>query len=143
MGRQQWEYSLRHAAELSGVSVDTIKRRLRAGDLPHARKLDDPAHTWVVPLGDLVAAGFTITPTHSLQAPATPAPRVVTPSGQSAEIRLAVAEAVQKVHAEYAQTLADLADRAIAALGAREGAGGPRAIRLDDDGPDAAAATTA
>lgn len=116
--RQQWEYSLRQAAELASVSVDTIKRRLRAGDLPHARQLDDPARTWVVPLGDLVAAGFTITPTNSIQAPAPPLElRQTRPGASLPETRLAVAEAVQKVHADYARTLADLLDRAIAALG--------------------------
>lgn len=108
MAQAQWEYSLRDAAKLAGVSVDTIKRRLRAGDLPHAHQRDDPAKTWVVPLGDLVAAGFSITPSHSLQAPNS------IPNSQRAEVspmqvRLAVAEAVERVHAEYAQAFAEAA----------------------------------
>lgn len=116
--RAQWEYSLRQAAELAGVSVDTVKRRLRAGDLPHARQLGDASHTWVVPLGDLVGAGFTITPAHSLQA----RPPQMNGGGRAGgstqiEVQLAVAEAVQKVHADYARTLADLTAQAIAALG--------------------------
>ena len=118
MAQAQWEYSLRDAAKLAGVSVDTVKRRLRAGDLPHAHQRDDPAKTWVVPLGDLVAAGFSITPSRSLQAPNS------VPDSQRAEVspmqvRLAVAEAVQRVHAEYAQAFADLAAQAIEALGRR------------------------
>jgi hypothetical protein len=118
VARQDWEYPLRQAATLAGVSVDTIKRRLRAGDLPHARQLNDPARTWVVPLGDLVTAGFTIRPSTSLQAPP-PEPTVVRGQSGSPEVRLAVAEALQRVHAEYARSFADLADRAITALGSR------------------------
>lgn len=123
MGRAQWEYSLRHASELAGVSVDTVKRRLRAGDLPHARQLNDASKTWVVPLGDLVQAGFTIHPQHSLQAlPSAVAEHARARNGlTAAETRLAVAEAVQRVHSEYARTFADLAAQAIAALGARNG----------------------
>jgi hypothetical protein len=143
MGQAQWEYSLRHAAQLAGVSVDTIKRRLRAGDLPHARQRDDPARTWVAPLGDLVAAGFCITPSRSLQAPAPSAgPRPGEPDASPLQIRLAVAEAVQKVHAEYAQAFAELAAQAVKALGNRgvtqpagESTDQPRRTEPPDDPP--------
>ena len=118
MARAQWEYTLRQAGELAGVSVDTIKRRLRAGDLPHARQMGDPAKTWVVPLGDLVSAGFTIKPVRSLQGQNSSPERI---GSSPLEVRAAVAEAVGKVHAEYAQALGELAAAAIAALGAQAG----------------------
>lgn len=109
VARTQWEYTLRQAAQLCSVSVDTIKRRLRAGDLPHARKLDDAARTWVVPLGDLVAAGFTVTPRTSLQAR-------TDQRGVDLDVQVAVADALEKVHADYARRFAGLAARAVDAL---------------------------
>ncbi|HEY2215653.1 MAG TPA: helix-turn-helix domain-containing protein, partial [Acidimicrobiales bacterium] len=48
----------REAAELAGCSKDTIVRARRAGRFPHAR-LDGQA--WMVPIDDLVAAGFSAT----------------------------------------------------------------------------------
>lgn len=45
----------REAAELAGCSKDTIVRARRAGRFPHAR-LNGQA--WMVPIDDLVAAGF-------------------------------------------------------------------------------------
>lgn len=118
MARTQWEYTLRQAAQLCSVSVDTIKRRLRAGDLPHARQLDDAAKTWVVPLGDLVAAGFTVTPRNSLQA--RPGVGVA-----DVDVQVAVAEALEKVHADYARRFAGLAAQAVDAL-ATVAAGAPQ-----------------
>ena len=112
---QQWEYSLRQAAQVCAVSIDTIKRRLRAGDLPHARQLNDPAHTWVVPLGDLVHAGFTISPSKSREIPGAQRsgiPAVPPPYNLRSDdlaIRVAVAEAVRDVHAFYAEAFCRLA----------------------------------
>jgi hypothetical protein len=42
------------AAELCGVSVDSVRRRQRAGDYPNQFK-DDTC--WWIPVSDLVAAG--------------------------------------------------------------------------------------
>lgn len=68
MGKETREYSIKQAAAVASVSLDTIKRRLRAGDPPHARRLNDATFTWVVSLGDPAAAGLTISLSRSLQA---------------------------------------------------------------------------
>jgi excisionase family DNA binding protein len=47
------------AAERMGVSVDTIRRRLRAGELPRAARGTGSNAPWRIPLGDLIAAGLT------------------------------------------------------------------------------------
>lgn len=46
----------REAAAACGVSRTTIRRRREAGDLPNA--VQDPARGWLIPVGDLLAAGF-------------------------------------------------------------------------------------
>ena len=53
------------AARLCGVSDETIRRRLRAGRLPGARRVGGPASEWRIPIGDLVEAGFEIGATPS------------------------------------------------------------------------------
>ncbi|MXG30507.1 helix-turn-helix transcriptional regulator [Streptomyces sp. YIM 132580] len=54
----------REAAAACGVSRTTIRRRREAGDLPGA--VQDPARGWLIPIPDLLAAGF------RLNAPAGP-----------------------------------------------------------------------
>lgn len=52
--------TLRQAVEATGVSLSTMRRRLRAGDFPNAQvELETGAH--LVPVPDLLAAGFTLT----------------------------------------------------------------------------------
>ncbi len=50
---------IQEAAERMGVSVDTIRRRLRAGELPRAARETGSNAPWRIPLGDLIAAGLT------------------------------------------------------------------------------------
>jgi hypothetical protein len=52
VGQETWDYTLKQAAAVCSVNFGTIKRRLRAGDPPHARCLDDATSAWVVSLGD-------------------------------------------------------------------------------------------
>lgn len=54
----------REAAAACGVSRTTIRRRREAGDLPGA--VQDPVRGWLIPVPDLLAAGF------RLNAPAGP-----------------------------------------------------------------------
>ncbi|MGW7231143.1 helix-turn-helix transcriptional regulator [Streptomyces cyaneofuscatus] len=46
----------REAAAACGVSRSTIRRRREAGDLPGA--VSDETRGWLIPVGDLLAAGF-------------------------------------------------------------------------------------
>ena len=57
------------AAEACGVSIDTIKRRLKAGNFPHARQVGLD-RTWVIPTRDLVDSG--LLPAAALALPAAP-----------------------------------------------------------------------
>ncbi|MFF7366016.1 helix-turn-helix domain-containing protein [Streptomyces sp. NPDC008125] len=64
----------REAAAACGVSRTTIRRRREAGDLPGA--VQDPQRGWLIPVEDLLAAGF------RLNAPAGPDEvTAVTPAG--------------------------------------------------------------
>ncbi|MFF7366027.1 helix-turn-helix domain-containing protein [Streptomyces sp. NPDC008125] len=65
----------REAATACGVSRTTIRRRREAGDLPGA--VQDPQRGWLIPVEDLLAAGF------RLNAPAgpDPEPTAATPAG--------------------------------------------------------------
>ncbi|MCX5401305.1 helix-turn-helix domain-containing protein [Streptomyces sp. NBC_00102] len=64
----------REAATACGVSRTTIRRRREAGDLPGA--VQDPQRGWLIPVEDLLAAGF------RLNAPAGPDEvTAVTPAG--------------------------------------------------------------
>lgn len=49
-------HQLSRAAAMAGVSQSTMKRRLRAGAFPHAAQDDTGA--WVIPVEDLLGAGF-------------------------------------------------------------------------------------
>lgn len=52
-------FTMSEAAELCGVSVDTIKRRRRDGVFPRATRRDGTTTgAWVIPVGDLVDAGL-------------------------------------------------------------------------------------
>ncbi|MDP2014657.1 MAG: hypothetical protein Q8L05_10580 [Actinomycetota bacterium] len=57
------------AAHACAVSVDTIKRRLKAGAFPHARQVGLD-RSWAIPVRDLVDAG--LLPASALALPATP-----------------------------------------------------------------------
>ena len=51
--------SPQQAADLCGVSIDTIRRRIKAGAIPGAVRLGDrPADPWSVPVDGLIAAGL-------------------------------------------------------------------------------------
>jgi hypothetical protein len=54
-------YNPAEAALACGVSLDTVRRRIRAGKIPGAhRRGDAPFGEWVLPRAGLEAAGFTI-----------------------------------------------------------------------------------
>lgn len=63
----------REAAAACGVSRSTIRRRREAGDLPGA--VSDETRGWLIPVGDLLAAGF------RLNAPAGPDATAASPAG--------------------------------------------------------------
>ncbi|MGW6576348.1 helix-turn-helix transcriptional regulator [Streptomyces sp. NPDC054945] len=65
----------REAAAACGVSRSTIRRRREAGDLPGS--VQDPERGWMVPVDDLLAAGF------RLNAPASPDQAVPAPAAPS------------------------------------------------------------
>src|SRR5690349_18503617 len=55
--QEEW-LEVRNAARRAGVSVDTIRRRLRANEFPRAQRHEGPNTPWRIPLGDLIAAGL-------------------------------------------------------------------------------------
>jgi len=56
--------TLTEAAKATGVSRKTLRRRLDAHEFPNASRLDGPAGDssgpWVIPIADLLGAGFTL-----------------------------------------------------------------------------------
>jgi hypothetical protein len=54
---ERW-FTRKEAADLCGVSVDTIKRAVTSGRLPNAVRSALPAGVWTIPMGDLVTAGM-------------------------------------------------------------------------------------
>lgn len=58
----------REAAAACGVSRTTIRRRREAGDLPGA--VQDPVRGWLIPVPDLLAAGFRLNAPAGPDAPA-------------------------------------------------------------------------
>jgi hypothetical protein len=52
--------TLRQAVEATGVSLSTMRRRLRAGEFPNAR-IDPETGAHLIAVPDLLAAGFTLT----------------------------------------------------------------------------------
>lgn len=52
-------YRVAEAARVFGISKDTVKRRLREGAFPNATRTGPLVNSpWVIPHGDLLAAGF-------------------------------------------------------------------------------------
>lgn len=58
-GRSRHWFTIAEAANRSGVSADTVRRRLRAGAFPSAAPPDGESAAWLIPVGDLIAAGLT------------------------------------------------------------------------------------
>ncbi len=58
--RAETAFTVKEAALSAGVSVDTIRRRLRSGAFPRAVRGQSPIDPWEIPEGDLIAAGLTI-----------------------------------------------------------------------------------
>jgi len=118
-GKTDWWYTMREASDLCGVSVDTIKRRLRAGSFPQARPPADGAGAWHVSLGDLVQAGFKPLPerTHTVNGSSAGNPIGVTgPDVPESPMRVRVALAEERSRASAA--LADERARHAAVLAA-------------------------
>jgi hypothetical protein len=73
-------FSITEAAQATGMHRDTIKRRVGKDEFPNARR--DSAGAWLIPLGDLLAAGLTVNApasgedTAQHQEPAPPAAQV-------------------------------------------------------------------
>ncbi|MGW2586244.1 helix-turn-helix transcriptional regulator [Streptomyces virginiae] len=94
----------REAATACGVSRTTIRRRREAGDLPNA--FQDPDRGWMVPVDDLLAAGF------RLNAPAPPDPPAPAeagppaPDGNGQDPAVPRAE-LDRIRAEHALALAE------------------------------------
>ncbi|MFE2553648.1 helix-turn-helix transcriptional regulator [Streptomyces sp. NPDC059355] len=103
----------REAAAACGVSRSTIRRRREAGDLPNS--VQDAERGWMVPVDDLLAAGF------RLNAPAPADPPAPAGAGPAApaegpdvaalraelEDRIRAEHALALAHAEYGQKLAE------------------------------------
>lgn len=72
------ELTLTEAATAAGVSRKTIRRRLDADEFPNAQRLDGPAGTatgpWVIPVTDLLVAGFALNAPDTPPEPAAPLP---------------------------------------------------------------------
>jgi hypothetical protein len=87
---------MRDAAALTGVSIDTIKRRLRAGAFPNATRgpaVGERTAPWLIPAGDLIGASL---PAQMVENQAVLG---------SAETRLAVQEAVIAAQHAHLQDL--------------------------------------
>ncbi|HVT78365.1 MAG TPA: hypothetical protein VHD87_15115 [Acidimicrobiales bacterium] len=54
------------AARYAATSKDTIRRRLRAGGFPRARRGSRSNDPWLIPEGDLIAAGLVAAPRHGV-----------------------------------------------------------------------------
>ncbi|MFJ1930368.1 MULTISPECIES: helix-turn-helix transcriptional regulator [unclassified Streptomyces] len=61
----------REAAAACGVSRTTIRRRRESGSLPGA--VQDPRRGWIIPVDDLLAAGFQLRTPAEPNTPSTPA----------------------------------------------------------------------
>ncbi len=93
------ELSRTDAANVCNVSIDTIKRRIRAGAFPNAHQVGLD-RSWVIPVRDLVDAG--LLPASALALPAvTPWPahaavespsQVITPTPATVQLAEALAE---------------------------------------------------
>jgi hypothetical protein len=104
------ELSRVDAARACAISVDTIKRRQKAGSFPNARQVGLD-RSWVIPVRDLVDAG--LLPAAALALPAqpgrldAPAVRATTPAA-SAHMAEALAE-IRGLRAELARAQDEIA----------------------------------
>jgi len=90
------ELSRSQAAQACGVSVDTIKRRLKVNAFPHARQLGLDRQ-WAIPVRDLIDAGLLPAAALASASPPDDAPDIIATRpliapGQSAQIVEALAE---------------------------------------------------
>lgn len=60
-GPEVWTLTLREAADHTGASLRTLRRRLTDGAFPNATKDDGPSGAWRIPVTDLEAAGIPVT----------------------------------------------------------------------------------
>ncbi len=67
--RERPRYPLSKAAEMTGVSLSTIKRKRVAGDFPNAEQAEHG--TWLVPVEDLLAAGLHLNSVTQIRHPVT------------------------------------------------------------------------
>ncbi len=111
---QQPVFSVTEAARASGVDRRTIKRKLDAGEFPNAHRQPTGQGPgpgpWLVPLGDLLAAG--LTPDVG-RVPGPPMRGSSGPPESELRLRAALADAVRR--AEVAEALAAERERAIEA----------------------------
>ncbi len=86
--RAERSLTLSEAAVASGASRVTLRRRLDAGEFPHAFRSDAKGKgrkdTWRIPVSDLLSAGFVL--------PGDERPAAATPSRRIAELEATVAE---------------------------------------------------
>lgn len=95
----------REAAAACGVSRTTIRRRREAGERPGS--FQDPEHGWMVPVDDLLAAGFRLNaPTPADQAAPAPAGPAAPSAGESQDAAALRAE-LARMNAEHALALAE------------------------------------
>ena len=105
LGRRKTErpkYPLSKAAQMTGVSLSTIKRKRSAGAFPHA--VQDESGAWVIPVDDLLAAGLHLNRQTQTNDPGQHAPTQSTDLGQADQIarleRLLAEERTARLHAE-------------------------------------------
>ncbi|MFI1452103.1 helix-turn-helix transcriptional regulator [Streptomyces virginiae] len=95
----------REAAAACGVSRTTIRRRREAGELPHA--VQDPERGWMVPVDDLLAAGFRLNaPAPADQAAPAPADPAA-PSDDAGRDAAVLRAELARLNAEHALALAE------------------------------------
>ncbi len=133
---------MNEAAQAAGVSQSTIVRRRRAGAFPNAER--GQAGEWLIPLGDLLAAGLrvnapdwpvtTVTMPQSVTAVSEPAAPVTVTLGEYRDLveRASRADALS-VEVEHLRALVDrLTQPQIEAP--------PEAVRISDTSPPGKAA---
>jgi hypothetical protein len=84
-----------------------MKRALKAGRFPNARHREDPARTWVIPVGDLVSAGFSpssgsAAPTVVGSVPQQSSGQATMPASRAVEDAAVVSERMLSLEAELA-----------------------------------------
>ena len=105
--RRRTALSITAAAEATGTSRTTIRRRLDAGELPGAYRIDGDG-AWRIPVEDLLAAGLT------LARPAEDGPQDDPRVGRVAElerlldVERARRQAAEELAAERAERIGDL-----------------------------------